>query len=137
MIVPGELGKIWRGCACGLFLGICNVPALKLQSDYSLVRIWVLTASMKMAVFWDVAPRILLDTGRRFRGAYYLYNQGDFYSLVGGLIVSKDRIASIFKAESMIEVRWVITTYNTIRSHNLEGHSRHLHRREKLKFQSG
>jgi hypothetical protein len=25
-----------------------------------------------MAVFWDVAPRSLVQIGRRFRGAYYL-----------------------------------------------------------------
>jgi hypothetical protein len=30
---------------------------------------------MKMAVFWDVAPCSLVDTDRRFRGAYYLYHQ--------------------------------------------------------------
>jgi hypothetical protein len=31
----------------------------------------------KMAVFWDVAPRSLVDTNRGFRLAYCLHHQGD------------------------------------------------------------
>jgi hypothetical protein len=31
---------------------------------------------MKMAVFWDVAPRSLVDIDRRFRGAYCPRHQG-------------------------------------------------------------
>jgi hypothetical protein len=30
----------------------------------------------KMAVFWDVVPSSLVDTNRRFRGAYCLHHQG-------------------------------------------------------------
>jgi hypothetical protein len=33
--------------------------------------------SMYMAVFWDVAPCSLVDTDRRFRGAFYLHHQGE------------------------------------------------------------
>jgi hypothetical protein len=39
-----------------------------------IVRFQVLTAaSMKMTVFWDVAPCSLVEIYRRFRGAYCLY----------------------------------------------------------------
>jgi hypothetical protein len=47
----------------------------KLQSD---VRFQVLSAaSMKMAVFYDVAPCSLVDVYRRFRGACFLHYQSD------------------------------------------------------------
>jgi hypothetical protein len=39
----------------------------------TIVRSEVLTAtSMKMASFWGVAPCSVVDTDRRFKGAYYL-----------------------------------------------------------------
>jgi hypothetical protein len=39
------------------------------KQEYSLARFQVLTAaSMKMAVFWDVAPSSLVEVYRRFRG---------------------------------------------------------------------
>jgi hypothetical protein len=41
------------------------------------VRFEVLTASMKMAVFWVVAQCSLVEVDRRFRGAYRLHHQGD------------------------------------------------------------
>jgi hypothetical protein len=34
------------------------------------------SVSLKMAVFWDVAPCSLVDIDRRFRAAYYLHHQG-------------------------------------------------------------
>jgi hypothetical protein len=39
---------------------------------------------MKMAAFWDVAPRNLIDIDRRFGGGYYLHHQGEtaFFILV-------------------------------------------------------
>jgi hypothetical protein len=44
----------------------------------SCVRFQVLTAaSMKMIVFWDLAPSSLVEIYRRFRGAYSLQHQGD------------------------------------------------------------
>jgi hypothetical protein len=33
--------------------------------------------SMKMAVFWNVAPCSLVDIDRRFRGTYCFHHQGD------------------------------------------------------------
>jgi hypothetical protein len=43
------------------------------------VRFQILTAtSMKMTVFWDVAPCSLVDNDRRYRGAYCLHHQGQF-----------------------------------------------------------
>jgi hypothetical protein len=46
------------------------------------VKFHVLTAaSMKIAVFWDVAPCSLVQVYRRFRGVYYLHHQGDKTSL--------------------------------------------------------
>jgi hypothetical protein len=33
--------------------------------------------SMKIAVFWDVAPCSLVGTDRRFRGAYCFHHQDD------------------------------------------------------------
>jgi hypothetical protein len=42
-----------------------------------MVRFQVLTAaSMKMTVFWDVAPCSMVDTDRRFRVAYCVNHQG-------------------------------------------------------------
>jgi hypothetical protein len=42
-----------------------------------IVRFEVLTAaSMKMTVFWYIAPCSLVEIDRRFRGAYCLHNQG-------------------------------------------------------------
>jgi hypothetical protein len=35
-----------------------------------------ITADLKMAAFWDVAPCNLVDTNRRFRGAYCLHHHG-------------------------------------------------------------
>jgi hypothetical protein len=32
---------------------------------------------LKMTVFWDVAPRSLVEAYRRFKGACYLHHQGD------------------------------------------------------------
>jgi hypothetical protein len=41
------------------------------------MRFQFLTAvSLKMAVFWDVAPCSLVEVYRRFRGAYCLHHQG-------------------------------------------------------------
>jgi hypothetical protein len=49
------------------------------------VRFQVLTAaSMKMTVFWDVAPCSLVDVYRRFRGTYCLHHQGDECTDDGG-----------------------------------------------------
>jgi hypothetical protein len=33
-----------------------------------------MAASLKMIVFWDVAPGSLVEIYRRFRGAYYLHH---------------------------------------------------------------
>jgi hypothetical protein len=45
-------------------------------------RFQVLTAaSMKMAVFWDVAPCSLVEVYRRFRGACCLHHQGDEWNV--------------------------------------------------------
>jgi hypothetical protein len=48
-------------------------------SNYdTVVRFEVLTVTiMKLAVFWDVAPCILVITDRRFRGVYCLHHQAD------------------------------------------------------------
>jgi hypothetical protein len=35
------------------------------------------TASMKMTVFWVIAPCSLVEVYRRFRGTYCLHHQGD------------------------------------------------------------
>jgi hypothetical protein len=40
-----------------------------------------LLLSLKMAVFWDVAPYSLVDIGR-FRGAYCLPRQGDISQFI-------------------------------------------------------
>jgi hypothetical protein len=43
----------------------------------TLVRFQVLMVmSMKMAVFWDIAPCSLVHTDRRFRGTYCFHDQG-------------------------------------------------------------
>jgi hypothetical protein len=42
-----------------------------------MARFLVLTATIKMAVFWDVAPCSLVEIDRSFREAYCLYHQSD------------------------------------------------------------
>jgi hypothetical protein len=37
----------------------------------------LLSLSMDMAVFWDVATCSLVEIDRRFKGAYCLHQQGD------------------------------------------------------------
>jgi hypothetical protein len=51
-----------------------------LMDVFSFVRYQVLTvASMKMTVFWDVAPCGSMEIDQRFRGAYCLNRQGNEY----------------------------------------------------------
>jgi hypothetical protein len=40
---------------------------------------------MKMIAFWDIAPCILIEMDRPFRGAYCLHHQGNETRLHGGL----------------------------------------------------
>jgi hypothetical protein len=42
-----------------------------------------------MTNFWDIAPCSLIEVYRRFRGAYYLYHQGDTSSRLQGAIFQK------------------------------------------------
>jgi hypothetical protein len=53
---------------------------LILPAVFLLLRFQVLTAtSMKMTLFWDVAPKSLVKIGRRFTGTYYVHHQADEY----------------------------------------------------------
>jgi hypothetical protein len=62
-----------------------------------LLRSEVLTAtSMKMAVFWDVAPCSLVDTDRRFRGAYCLHHQG-LITLMMDAVSSSETLVNIYQ----------------------------------------
>jgi hypothetical protein len=55
--------------------------------NYKMVRFQVLTAaSMKMAIFWDVAPCSLVEVYRRFSGACCLHHQGKHLWNVGKLL---------------------------------------------------
>jgi hypothetical protein len=48
-----------------------------MEEETLYVRFQVFMAvSMKMTVFWNVAPCSLVEIDRRFRGAYYLHHQG-------------------------------------------------------------
>jgi hypothetical protein len=50
-----------------------------------LVRFQVLTAmSMKMTVFWDIAPCSLVEINLYFRGTYCLHHQSDHRPDDGG-----------------------------------------------------
>jgi hypothetical protein len=64
------------------------------------VRFQVLTAaSMKMAVFWDVAPCSLVDIGRRFTGAYCPHHQGDetLIAVMMGTVSTFETSADIYQ----------------------------------------
>jgi hypothetical protein len=66
------------------------ISAVKLliARDDTHVRFQVLTAaSMKMAVFWVVAPCSLVEVYRRFRGACRLHHQGDKRGLLIALMM--------------------------------------------------
>jgi hypothetical protein len=67
-------------------LGVISIEVWSKYSSY-LVRFEVLTAvSMKMAVFWAVAPCSLVEVYRRFTGASCLHHQGclHYHRPVGG-----------------------------------------------------
>jgi hypothetical protein len=66
-------------------INTCNCRYLRwvlVASNPCFVRLQVLTAaSMKLRVFWDVAPCSLIEVDWRFRGAYCLHHQGDKQAL--------------------------------------------------------
>jgi hypothetical protein len=65
-----------------IWLGDLRNETAEPENELPVVRFHVLTAaSMKMFVFWDVAPCSLVEIDRRFRGAYCLHNQGRFYQI--------------------------------------------------------
>jgi hypothetical protein len=73
----GKKGRI------GPSLGYCSQMARPLACSEVIHRVGfeVLTAvSMKMAVFWVVAPCSLVEVYQRFRGPCCLHHQGDEYS---------------------------------------------------------
>jgi hypothetical protein len=52
----------------------------KARNRFSLGDIRVLTAaSVRMTVFWDVAPRCLAETDWRYRGDYYYHHQSPWW----------------------------------------------------------
>jgi hypothetical protein len=58
--------------------GPCTVLSLITKLKHSFVRLQVLTeASMKMTVFWVVAPCCLVEVYQRFRGACCFHHQSD------------------------------------------------------------
>jgi hypothetical protein len=54
---------------------LCSRLSVVIQREIKTVRL-IATLFLKMTVVWDVAPYILEDIGRRFRGAYCLHHQG-------------------------------------------------------------
>jgi hypothetical protein len=79
------------------------------------VRYQVLTAaSMKMAVFWVVAPCSLVDVNHRFRGTYCLYHHGD-------------ELQAASTSDTLVNF------YQTTRRNNPEDSHLHTRRRENLK----
>jgi hypothetical protein len=60
--------------ACSM---ISNTACRILSKNNHTMRFQVLTATrIKTTVFWDVAPCSLVETDRRFRGAFCLHHQG-------------------------------------------------------------
>jgi hypothetical protein len=52
--------------------------SMELVTYFDTVIFQILTAaSMKMTVFWNVAPCSLVEIDRRFRDSYCLHHQGD------------------------------------------------------------
>jgi hypothetical protein len=72
--------------------------------------------SLKMSVFWDVAPRNLADTDRRLRGAY-CFHQGDEFILITEAVSPSETSVSINQT----------TKYNIPEDSHL-----HIRRHEKL-----
>jgi hypothetical protein len=56
---------------CDLYMSLNIVRAMKCS------EISGSDGGEKMTVFWDFAPRSLVEVDRRFRGAYCLHHQGD------------------------------------------------------------
>jgi hypothetical protein len=70
-------------------------------SNFRCERFQVLAAmSIKMTVFWDVAPWSLVEIDRRFRGAVCLHHQGDFWSY-GQFIPLKTKLVYILFKNSV------------------------------------
>jgi hypothetical protein len=54
---------------------VCCLKKRRVQTSKNFLRFQVLTStSMNVAVFWDVAPRSLVETERRFRGTYCFHH---------------------------------------------------------------
>jgi cAMP phosphodiesterase len=70
------------------------------------VRFQVLVAeSMKMTVFWDVEPCSLTETGRHFRGAFCLRNQGDEFIALMVEVVSTSETSASFCETAWRKIR--------------------------------
>jgi hypothetical protein len=94
----------------------------------SLVRFQVLTAtSMKIAVFWDVPLKSLVESDWCFRGAYCLHHRGDHspHQPLLSLPATQMIIALMMEAVNTSETS--VTTYQTTRR-NVPWDS-HLHTR--------
>jgi hypothetical protein len=63
----------------GLFTDAFSTPYIiyKLVLNGRMKFQLLTAASMKITVFWDVAPYSLVEVYRRFKGAYCLHHQGD------------------------------------------------------------
>jgi hypothetical protein len=78
-----------------------------LRQTRHLVRYQVLTAaSMKMTVFWDVAPCSLVEVYRRFRGAYFLHHGATSQKTFSD--TSLDDSAYVFWCRSFVAINWMI-----------------------------
>jgi hypothetical protein len=92
--------RTWTLCTCRESNSACPVTyvseTLRTESVWSdfrnviKARVQVLTASMKMPVFWDVAPCSLIDIDRRFRGTSCLHCQV-FWDVAPCSLVGIDR----------------------------------------------
>jgi hypothetical protein len=105
----------WEICeaTCIIYTQVKNINCHLCSYYYFLVGFEVLTAvSMKIAVFWVVAPCSLVEFYQRFRGPCCVHHQGD---------------------EAARTSETLVNFYQTTRCYNLEDSNLHTHRRENLK----
>jgi hypothetical protein len=58
---------------CCVFFAVRTEFLYIIQTSFGFKGLIILT--MKITVFWDVAPCSLVEVDRRFRGAYFLHHQ--------------------------------------------------------------
>jgi hypothetical protein len=104
---------------------ILSKPEAQFTISYH-VRFQLLTATcMKMGVFWNVVPCSLVDTDRRFRGAYCLHHQDEILTDVSEVLTTSIIRSIVLMMEAVSTSESSVSIYQTTRRNIPE--DSHLH----------